>query len=66
MDLPVATPLLQTHLNGWESWEEMRADVMVRSRKLEDAHTELHLRLRQLEIDIAILQANGVPAFLPQ
>ena len=66
LQLPYASQLRRTHMNGWESWEEMRADVNVRARMLEEAHTELHFRLRQLEIDIAILQANGVQASLPR
>ena len=35
------------------------ADVIVRSRLLEESHAELLLRLRQIEIDTAILRANG-------
>ena len=66
LQLPTATQLRRTHMNGWESWDEMRADVNVRSRMLEEAHSELHFRLRQLEIDIAILQANGEQASLPR
>ena len=66
LQLPYASQLRRTHMNGWESWDEMRADVNVRTRMLEDAHSEMHLRLRQLEIDIAILQANGEQASLPR
>ena len=66
LQLPASAQLRRPNFNGWESWEEMRADVDVRVRLLEEAHTEMHLRLRQLEVDIAILQANGVQASLPR
>ena len=66
LHMPAIPQLRRPEPDGWDSWDEMRADVIVRSRLLEEAHAELHFRLRQLEIDTAILQANGVDTSLPQ
>ena len=59
LQLPTITQLRSIQPDGWDSWEALRADVIVRSRLLEESHAELLIRLRQIEIDIAILRANG-------
>ena len=66
LQLPAITQLRSEQPDGWDSWDEMRADVIVRSRLLEESHAELLLRLRQIEIDTAILRANGDTSILPQ
>ena len=56
LQVPTDAQLRRPLMLGWESWEELRADVSVPSRMLEQVHSEIHLRLRQLEGDIAILR----------
>ena len=66
LQLPAITQLRSEQPDGWDSWDDMRADVIIRSRLLEESHAELLLRLRQIEIDTAILRANGDTSILPQ
>ena len=65
LQLPTIPQLRRSEPDGWNSWDEMLADVVYRSRLLEEAHAELNFRLRQVEIDTATLQANGVDFSLP-
>ena len=66
LQLPAITQIRSELPDGWDSWDVMRADVIARSRLLEESHARLLMCMRQLEIDTAILRANGDTSILPQ
>ena len=66
LQLPAITQIRSELPDGWDSWDDMRADVIARSRLLEESHARLLMCMRQLEIDTAILRANGDTSILHQ